>query len=565
MLRLEQLAVTLLALTSSATAWRRLERAHEADTMELRIQLQAEADLAAQLAAISDVTSATYGRYLSNLDTAARPSDAAAAAMQALLSKYNPVVSRAGDLWRVTLPVADVETLFDTKVHAYSLETRRILRASNGVVMPKSIAAHVVLIDGLDRLPRTKARASRRRLQYGANNPLASVVTIETLQEQYHLPKDLDSSYDGNGVVIGTFLEETYMETDIESYLGVNGQAPLSVMPAQRNCIGNGTGKTATSEASLDAQLIAGLTRNNATTILCYNDLRVPDEPASDANQEPFLRFMRDVNALEPAPSVVSISYADDECALPLSYRNALDLEFIKAGLRGTTIVVASGDNGVVGSWYLEDFGPKLCAKYQPSYPSSSPYIVSVGATVNVGGKETGLSIRNGGAITTGGGFSADSPRPSYQASVVDAYVARHSLDKPRFNVSGRAYPDVSALGHSIALYIAGFYTSCDGTSASAPIVAAIISHLNKYRLRTGRPKLGFVNPYLYKLYEVCPFIFNDIVAGENGCGALNQPCCDNGFAAGFGWDPIGGLGSINYHAFETNMEACEALMKITP
>ncbi|OQR87903.1 tripeptidyl-peptidase [Achlya hypogyna] len=564
-MRLRCLVYALLAAAVSATptTWRRLERASHEESMELRIHLQPAQDLAAQLTAVADIASPTYGRYLESVDSIGHPTEEATAAMRALLQRYNPDVSLAGETWRVVMPVADVEVMFQTQVHSYGLQSRRVLRATGDYSIPNCVAPHVLVVDGLSHLPRSltgRTRAVRRRLQ--SSNPMDTAVTIEKIQQQYRLPADLDSSIDGNSMVIGTFLNETYLESDIDSYMGFNRQMPLVAKPSQKSCMGGGRSGTATSEASLDVQLLAGLTRNNDTTVLCYNELRLPNEPARDDNQEPFLQFMKDVNALEKAPSVVSISYADDECALPPAYRDAIDLEFIKAGLRGTTIVVASGDNGVVGSRFLEDFGVKFCTKYQPSYPSSSPYIVSVGATTVVGGREVAVSIRSGGAITTGGGFSSYAPRPSYQAKVVDEYKGRHTLDVARFNSSGRAYPDVAAIGHNVQLFINGFNTMCDGTSASAPIVGAVISHMNKHRLQRGLPRLGFVNPYLYKLYEACPFVFNDVVNGENACGALNQPCCANGFAAGLGWDPIGGLGSINYEAFAQNMEKCEALMK---
>ena len=40
---------------------------------------------------------------------------------------------------------------------------------------------------------------------------------------------------------------------------------------------------------------------------------------------------------------------------------------------------------------------------------------------------------------------------------------------------------------------------SFDGTSASAPALAALISRLNGEQLRRGRPPLGLLNPWLYQ------------------------------------------------------------------
>ncbi|OQS02559.1 tripeptidyl-peptidase [Thraustotheca clavata] len=553
--------IRLTLLTGVAASWRRLERAHEQELMSIRVHLRPEIDLLEQLNQVADIASPEYAKYVEDLDQVTRPSSKALDAARLLFSEFHPIVSR--NVWHIELPVASAETLFQTKIHKFQHDATKqwLLRAANSITIPQSIASHVLLIDGLDYLPPSRSKSPFKRRLQGVN-PITDGITLEIIQKLYNFPDSLDSSYAGNSIVIGAFLNETYMESDIDNYLGFSNMRPLSVKPSHKNCIGNGKPNYATSEASLDVQLLAGLTRNNDTTVLCYNEYRIPDKPLSDDNQEPFLKFMIDVNTMKPAPAVVSISYADDECSIPLSYRQAIDSEFIKAGLRGTTIFVSSGDNGVVGSSSLEDFGPKYCDRYQPGYPSSSPYIVSVGATNLVASKEIGLSTRNGGAITTGGGFSQDEPRPVYQVQVVDEYLGKHNLNISAFNSSGRAFPDLAGVGHNIVLFIGGFMTVCDGTSASAPILAALFSHINRYRLSRGKPVLGFVNPYLYKLSSVCPFIFNDIASGENGCGSLNQPCCLNGFAAGLGWDPISGLGSLNYQAFIDNMDKCEELMK---
>src|SRR6185312_4058640 len=46
---------------------------------------------------------------------------------------------------------------------------------------------------------------------------------------------------------------------------------------------------------------------------------------------------------------VISISYLDDELALPQSYMERQCLEFMKLGLQGITVIISSGDTGVGG------------------------------------------------------------------------------------------------------------------------------------------------------------------------------------------------------------------------
>jgi tripeptidyl-peptidase-1 len=76
------------------------------------------------------------------------------------------------------------------------------------------------------------------------------------------------------------------------------------------------------------------------------------------------------------------------------------------------------------------------------------------------------------------------------------------------------------------------------GTSASSPTVAGIFALLNDYRLSLGKPTLGFINPLIY---SNATSGFNDIIEGFNpGCGT-------DGFSAGFGWDPVTGLGTPDF------------------
>lgn len=55
--------------------------------------------------------------------------------------------------------------------------------------------------------------------------------------------------------------------------------------------------------------------------------------------------------------------------------KKSFNAEALKLAVRGVTIVVASGDNGVAGITCE-------CQKYYPSFPATSPYVTAVGATM---------------------------------------------------------------------------------------------------------------------------------------------------------------------------------------
>ena len=88
-----------------------------------------------------------------------------------------------------------------------------------------------------------------------------------------------------------------------------------------------------------------------------------------------------------------------------------------------------------------------------------------------------------------------------------------------------------------------------DGTSASAPIFAGVISLLNAARIDAGKAPLGFLNPLMYSAAANVTGSFYDVTIGSNRCGAIGftPQCCSHAYHAAPGWDAVTGLGSPNY------------------
>jgi tripeptidyl-peptidase-1 len=81
-----------------------------------------------------------------------------------------------------------------------------------------------------------------------------------------------------------------------------------------------------------------------------------------------------------------------------------------------------------------------------------------------------------------------------------------------------------------------------------------MLTLINGDLMARGRPPLGFVNPLLYKLRKMHG-VFRDITKGRNNCASNQNPfaatcCVDAGFSATVGYDPVTGLGSVNFTAF---------------
>ncbi|CAN0425934.1 unnamed protein product, partial [Discosporangium mesarthrocarpum] len=126
--------------------------------------------------------------------------------------------------------------------------------------------------------------------------------------------------------------------------------------------------------------------------------------PFSQGN-EGFLSWLSSMGREETPPLVSSLSYADVEVSTvhpaSLEYALRMEDEFVKMGLRGLTIIAASGDDGsagpaLQGSWDKGGSGglgvtkavSQACKSSTPLWPASSPYVTRL---------SWGLGTRGGG------------------------------------------------------------------------------------------------------------------------------------------------------------------------
>jgi tripeptidyl-peptidase-1 len=274
-------------------------------------------------------------------------------------------------------------------------------------------------------------------------------------------------------------------------------------------------------------------------------------------NVEPFLDWIMAVGNLTKPPLVHSISYGAYETDEAVSTMSAFSTEAMKLGLQGVSILVSSGDDGAVN--YKVRNSTAYCG-YYTSFPSSCPYVTSVGATQGpeVGTAEIACSSDTNGGITTGGGISRVwTTTPSYQATAVPTYLKNvNGKVAAGYPTSGRGTPDVAAMGHAYAITIGGNWELVSGTSASAPVFAGMITLINDARLRSGKASLGFLNQALYQLD---PSTWADITSGNSRCaaeGTTSTNCCKQGFIATAGWDPLTGLGTPHFPKLKASLAA---------
>ncbi|MGH8980391.1 MAG: S53 family peptidase, partial [Acidimicrobiales bacterium] len=218
-------------------------------------------------------------------------------------------------------------------------------------------------------------------------------------------------------------------------------------------------------------------------------------------------------------PSVLSISYGNPESGAASAWSamavKQVNQAFEAAASAGRTICCAAGDSGAT-----DDAGK---GPLHVDFPASSPWVLGCGGTrlAATAGSITSEVVWNDLAVgngATGGGVSTVFARPTWQTGV-------HADPMPGETApaDGRGVPDVSSLADPQTPYVvmgpAGRLAQVGGTSAAAPLWAALVSRLNQ----ALGARVGFVNPLLYSRLHGT---LRDITAGNNG-----------GYEATTGWD----------------------------
>lgn len=315
-------------------------------------------------------------------------------------------------------------------------------------------------------------------------------------------------------------------------------------------------------EGTLDVHMIAAMTLN-ASTLVSNTNTSASTEEGNGFGQA-FLDFVTDLSARTTnVPQVLSLSlgslsayscdllcakavekgFSLDECNAFMQKQRQVCMYLTQdqvqrisnglmvLGVRGISVFGSSGDGGshfsfepFSGGALANALNDISCAYQLPVFPTSSPYIISVGGTAWKNMDITKPIAWNG----SGGGLSWEFSMPSHQVAVVSKYLSSTPGLPPSssFNASGRAYPDLSAIAY-------------DGTSESCPTVAGLFSLLNDYRANKGLPALGFVATRIWQVAQSFPGeAFVDILEGNS------QTSCNNGFPCAPGWDPVTGWGS---------------------
>ncbi|KAH7907732.1 peptidase S8/S53 domain-containing protein [Hygrophoropsis aurantiaca] len=507
----------------------------------------------------------------------------------------------------VSSTVGEAEELLHAEYYVYAHNTGVEHTACESYHLPAHVAAHVDFVTptlNFDaRLDKRSEQVSTSEAVRLVNAPnIAAVsdaspnlidicnqsITPICLQTLYSVNNYTPRATSQNSFGIVAFTPQAYLQSDLNIFAKALSPGLYNVTPKMVS-IDGGVLQTAVQdsahnlESDLDVQYSMALVGPNQTVTLyqvgdingganmdnfldaldsSYCSYLGGDDPTYDHvypdNNPGGYQAGKDCGTVKPT-NVISVSYGYNEAWYSSFYAGRQCSEYAKLGLMGVTVLFGSGDSGVAGvdgTCLSGDGRFAGSVVFNPTFPSTCGYVTSVGGTQVVAGKtvydpESALDVvnNNGAAVYSGGGFSNYFALPTYQQDAVSSYLKTNAPMYPNgtWHSAGdsRAYPDLSANGANFVVVIDGNGFNVAGTSASTPVIGAILTLVNDARISAGKSPIGFINPAIYSANFANAF--HDITNGSNpGCGTA-------GFSAAKGWDPVTGLGTPNFTTLVQN------------
>ncbi|MBC8724733.1 S8/S53 family peptidase [Paraburkholderia sp. 31.1] len=476
----------------------------------LRRQQQAQFDALMKRIEAGDASVKPLSREALAQDYGAAPDDIAK--VRAFAAAHGLTVAREDPAARSVLlsgTIAQFQSAFEVKLELYRHHAAGQFRGRTGTIsVPDDLHGVVEAVLGLDNRPQARPHF-RIRPPFVPARAGQTSYSPPQLASLYQFPQG-----DGGGQCVGIIeLGGGYNTSDLKTYFSSLGVSEPTVTPVGVDQAGNepsGDPNGPDGEVTLDIEIVGAIVPGAAIAVYFTQN--------SDAG---FIDAVsRAVHDTTNKPSVISISWGAPESVWTSQSMQALNSVLQSAAALGVTICAASGDSGSSdgsGGGDAVDF------------PASSPYVLACGGThlSSSGSTITREVVWNDGEQggASGGGVSRAFPVPAWQQGL--SVTATGGGGQP---LGGRGVPDVAGDASPLTGYdvlVDGMQTVVGGTSAVAPLWAALIARINAAK---GQPA-GFVNAKLYKAPGVC----NDITQGNNGS-----------FAASKGWDACTGLGSPN-------------------
>jgi kumamolisin len=418
--------------------------------------------------------------------------------------------------------LSDLLAAFPANIQMYHHATGTYRGRQGEIQIPQALDGIVTGVFGYDT--RRKGRAPRRRVSAACGPGGQNGVAATEFAKRYNFPTHFDGkTLDGAGETIAIIeLGGGYRTSDLKVFFN-EIKVPLpSVTAISVDHAGNSptTADSDDGEVMLDLE-VAGAVAPKAKFAV-YFALNGGDKGFLDA-------ISAAVHDSARKPSVISISWGEPDDLLDKQSLDAYHELFVQAAAVGVTVCAASGDHGVA-----DEAAQSWDGKIHVNHPPSDDMVLGCGGTQIDGGKDVAwndgtpfnANVQGGGGWVTGGGISPQFAVPDYQTRA----ELPMSIDTKK---PGRGVPDIAMSATNYFTRMDSFEGASGGTSAVAPLMAALIALLNQ----ATQKHVGFMNPFLYATARqgTC----HDVTEGNNGIENTI-----GGYKAGPGWDACTGLGT---------------------
>lgn len=479
-------------------------------TVTVALQLRNQDKLDQFIASLNDPSSPNYKHFLSTEEFKSQygPTDATVEKVKGFLTNQGfkvENVSSNNAFITVSGTTGQMEDAFGVTINNYKNSKGQTYFANEQTPeIPAEFAGVITDVEGLNNEahythPKIRKMSPKDQHKPAAVSPKAGSgpsggYTPSELNGAYDVSALANAGYTGSGQTVAVMELDGYKASNIttySNYYGLGSPAPTNVYVDGYN----GAAGQGEVEVELDIEVINALAPK--AQVLVY------EAPNTDQGLiDNYQRIASDNKAKS-----ISVSWGIGEQHASSATMNSLHTIFQQYAAQGQSIFAASGDNGAYDSG-----GSTL----EVDSPANDPYVTGVGGThLNLSGSSyssesvwANSTNKNGG----GGGLSTIYAMPSFQTGpgVQNSY-----------SNGKREVPDVSAdadpsTGYSI--YSQGSWTVVGGTSAAAPLWAAIAALNNQYAAAAGKGVLGQANPTLYQVFNSSQTYpaYHDVTSGNN-------------------------------------------------
>ena len=516
-------------------------------TVDVALRPRDRSALDAFASAVSTPGSPMFRHYLAPGEFAGRfgPTPATIKAVRTWLAGKGLTVeptSSGGLIVPVHGSASTMAKAFGIGFEQYRLRTGRVARIPTAPpFVPADLAGSVTGVVGLDNLAQPvpqlvhTSHSAAPRKSFGtfappsatngaprfqpraspgpqANCPALSAqgLSANQLAQAYSFSALYGSGNEGQGVKIGIYELEPFLQSDIATYencyspaitasvtsVAVNGASPNS---------GAGSG-----ESALDIEMAAGLAPQATLKVYVGSDA---GPGASDAEALSTYAAMVDQDSVQ----VISTSWGVCERDFGTAQIQAEASIFAQAAAQGQTITAPAGDTGSEDCFGDGSGTGQVLAVDDPA---SQPWVTSVGGSSisSLGPPPAEQVWNNLGA--GGGGVSGEWTMPAWQVGpgVRSSFTSSSAcpISSGAGTISCREVPDVSAnadpLSSPFAEFAAGTWAGVGGTSMGPPLWAALAALADQ-----GQPaSVGLMDPALYQAGCLASPPFNDVTSGDN-------------------------------------------------